>query len=73
MPSTEAQKRASRKYEQSGKAVKITLTVSPAQRDQINSYCESRGGTATYIKELLRDDMRANGVVPIEAGKENAQ
>lgn len=66
MALTEAQKKANEKYRLS-KRKHIVLDVSTEQREQINAYCKSMGtGTATYIKQLLRDDMRKNGVEPIE-------
>lgn len=66
MAVSEAQKKANAKY-RSTKRKQIVIDMSEAQRDQINSYCKSMGtGTATYIKQLLRDDMRKNGVEPIE-------
>ena len=67
MPQTDAQKRATAKYRKE-KSCQIVLQLSPAQRDQINEYCKQFGGTATHIKKLLRDDMRKNGIVPIETG-----
>ncbi len=65
MPISEAQKRANAKYI-AEKRCKLTIDMSPAQRAQINDYCRNRGGTATYIKKLLRDDMLKNGVRPLE-------
>ncbi|MDO4356704.1 MAG: hypothetical protein Q4E13_09365 [Clostridia bacterium] len=47
----------------------IVIDVSKAQRQQINDFCRDKGGTATYIKELLRDDMRRHGVRPLEASE----
>lgn len=61
----ESQRKASAKY-QSEKRCKLTIDITPAQRDQINEYCKQFGGTATHIKRLLRNDMRKNGIVPIE-------
>lgn len=64
MPITEAKKKANRKYE-AAKRCKLTIDMTPAQRDQINEFCQTRGGTGTHIKRLIRDDMRANGIEPI--------
>lgn len=60
---TEAQRKASAKY-QANNRCKITIDVTPDQREYINEYCSTRGGTATHIKDLLRADMRHNGVEP---------
>lgn len=60
---TESQRKASAKY-QANNRCKITVDVTPEQRQYINDYCSTRGGTATYIKDLLRADMARNGVNP---------
>lgn len=62
---SEAKKRADARYRKANRA-QIVIDVSKEQREQINDYCKARGGTATYIKRLLRDDMRANGVEPLD-------
>ena len=69
MFATDAKKRASRKYE-AEKYCKLTIGMTPAQREQINEYCKDKGGTATYIKKLLREDMQRNGIRPLEANEE---
>lgn len=69
---SDARKRAIRKYE-AEKYCKLTIGMTPAQREQINDYCKPRGGTATYIKQLLRDDMRKNGIRPIEASEDYSE
>ncbi len=48
----------------------IVIDVSKAQRQQINDFCRDRGGTATLIKKLLRDEMLKNGVRPLEPNEE---
>lgn len=63
---SEAQRKASIKY-QLEKRCKLTLDVTPDQRDKINLYCKQFGGTAAHIKQLLRDDMIANGFDPFDA------
>ena len=48
----------------------IVIDVSKAQRQQINDFCRDRGGTATLIKKLLREEMIRNGVRPLEPNEE---
>lgn len=63
---SDAKKQADAKYRKAKRA-QIVIDVSKDQRDQINAYCKDRGGTATYIKHILREDMRRNGVEPLDA------
>lgn len=48
------------------KRAQIVLDVTPDQRSVINDYCQQFGGTATHIKYLLRQDMLAHGVIPLD-------
>ena len=69
MSNTDAKRRATSKYRQVSRA-QIVIDVSKAQRMQINDYCKPFGGTASYIKQLLRNDMLAHGVRPLEPNEE---
>ncbi len=52
---TEAQKRARKKYLDKGK--RITLNIYPSEADLI-AHLERQGKPITYIKELIRRDMK---------------
>lgn len=72
MPMSKALKEAQQRYrskENENKPVQVVLQMSAAQRQQINDYCKPRGGTAKYMKQLLYDDMRLNGVEPLSDQK----
>lgn len=69
MPISEAKKRADAKYIKEHRA-QIVINVSKAQRQQINDFCRDKGGTATLIKKLLREEMLKNGVRPLEPNEE---
>ena len=58
-------KESYRKYVNEKRAA-VVLNFSNDQRDQINDYCLRFGGTATHIKNLLRQDMLAHGVTPLD-------
>lgn len=69
MAISEAKKKADAKYRKTNRA-QIVIEVSKNQREQINDYCKQYGGTASYIKQLLREDMQRNGIRPLEANEE---
>ena len=52
---TEAQKRAKEKYRKKGKQVVIQFYQT--EQDMID-YLENQPATATYIKNLIREDMK---------------
>ncbi len=64
-----AHAKASRKYE-AEKRCKLTIDMSPAQRAQINDFCKDKGGTGTFIKKLIRDEMRKAGIRPLGPDEE---
>lgn len=49
---------------------KRTLSMTPAQRAQINDFCKDKGGTGTFIKKLIRDEMRKAGIRPLGPDEE---
>lgn len=58
MPKTEAQKRASKKYD--AKAKRIELKIFPSEQDilvKLNEEIENGSGYAPYIKRLIREDI----------------
>jgi hypothetical protein len=58
MPKTEAQKRASKKYE--AKAKRLAIAVYPSEQDILKKLDEeiaSGNGYAPYIKRLIREDI----------------
>ena len=60
MPKTEAQKRASKKYD--AKAKRLAIAIFPSEKDilkKINEEAE-KDGYAPYIKRLIREDIKRN-------------
>ena len=60
MPKTEAQKRASKKYD--AKAKRLAIAIFPSEKDilkKINAEAE-KDGYAPYIKRLIREDIKRN-------------
>ena len=57
MPKTEAQKRASKKYD--AKAKQLILRIYPSEPDLVEKINDEidKGGYAPYIKRLIRDDI----------------
>ncbi len=58
MPKTEAQKRASKKYD--AKAKRLAIAVFPSEQDildKLNEEVEHGNGYAPYIKRLIREDI----------------
>lgn len=58
MPKTEAQKRASKKYD--AKAKRIEIKIFPSEQDIFNKILQvsSDEGYAPYIKRLIREDIK---------------
>lgn len=58
MPKTEAQKRASKKYD--AKAKRIEIKIFPSEQDILDRIIEisSEEGYAPYIKRLIREDIK---------------
>jgi hypothetical protein len=58
MPKTEAQKRASKKYD--AKAKRIEIKIFPSEQDILDRIIEmsAEEGYAPYIKRLIREDIR---------------
>jgi hypothetical protein len=58
MPKTEAQKRASKKYD--AKAKRIEIKIFPSERDILDRIIEvsAEEGYAPYIKRLIREDIK---------------
>ena len=58
MPKTEAQKRASKKYE--AKAKRIEIRLYPSEQDILDKILQvsSDEGYAPYIKRLIREDIQ---------------
>lgn len=52
---TEAQKRAKKNYRDKGK--RLTLDFYPSEQDLI-AHLEAQDKVATYIKDLIREDMK---------------
>lgn len=60
MTTTEAQKRASAKYQKNCLVGQVNMKFSPREADMWE-WLNSRGGTLSgYIKGLIRADMEAN-------------
>ena len=58
MPKTEAQKRASKKYE--AKAKRIEIRLYPSEQDILDKILQlSNEGYASYIKRLIREDIQS--------------
>ena len=49
----------------SEKRCKLTINMTPDQRAQINDFCKDKGGTGTFLKQLIRDEMRKAGIQPL--------
>jgi len=68
---TEAQKRATLKYQED--KVKIQILVTPEQREQYKAHAESKGTNLTQlIIELLNNDVKNTRVKKFENGVKEA-
>lgn len=66
MPYSESKRQYNARYS-ADKRCKLTIDMSPAQRAQINDFCKDKGGTATFMKKLIRDEMLKAGIRPLKA------
>ncbi|WP_307739356.1 hypothetical protein [uncultured Parolsenella sp.] len=56
---TDAQRRATARYNRQNVTQKL-VKFYPADRDLLE-FAESQGAFATYVKRLIKEDMRRNG------------
>jgi hypothetical protein len=58
MPKTEAQKRASKKYD--AKAKRVEIKIFPSEQDILEKILKvsTQEGVAPYIKRLIREDIK---------------
>ena len=60
MPLTEAQKRATAKYKEKNKPLRVCLEIFPNEKDITEKLKNLNEPKASYIKRLIREDIERN-------------
>jgi hypothetical protein len=66
--STDALKRAKKKY--MSKLVRFEFRLSSEKDADMIGFLRSRGNITAYLKRLIRNDMKDEGIVPASTAKE---